>query len=94
MTTYDLRKQTITLDELFRVAADEKVLVVAKDGTTFVIEPADSFEQEVAMFRQSEKFMTFLAERSKEQATISLDELEREIDDELAREAAAQIKKE
>jgi hypothetical protein len=93
MATYDLRKQTITLDELFRVAADEKVLVVAKDGTTFVIEPADSFEQEVAMLRQSEKFMTFLAERSKEQATISLDELEQEIDDELARADAAQRKK-
>jgi hypothetical protein len=93
MTTFDLRKQTITLDELFRAAADERVLVVAKDGTTFVIEPADSFEQEVAMLRNSKKFMTFLAERSQEQATISLDELEREIDDELAREAAAQIKK-
>ena len=93
MTTYDLRKQDITLDELFRVAADETVHVVAKDGTPFVIELADSFEQEVAMLRQSKKFMSFLAERSKEQATISLDELEREIDDELAREAAAQTKK-
>jgi hypothetical protein len=93
MTTYDLREQTITLEELFRVAADEKVLVVAKDGTTFVIEPADSFEQEVAMLRQSKKFMAFLAEHSKEPATISLEELEQEIDDELAREAAAQIKK-
>jgi len=93
MTTYDLRKQTITMDELFRVAAEEKVLVVAKDGTTFVIETADSFEQEVAMLRQSETFMAFLAERSKEQATISLDELDREIDDELAREAAAQRNK-
>ncbi len=93
MTTYDLRKQDITLDELFRVAADETVLVVAKDGTTFVIEPADSFEQEVAMLRESKKFMSFLAERSKEQATISLDELDQEIDDELAREAVAQTKK-
>jgi hypothetical protein len=93
MTTYDLRKQDITLDELFRIAADETIHVVAKDGTTFVIEPADSFEQEVAMLRKSKKFMAFLAERSKEQATISLDELDQEIDEELAREAAAQGKK-
>jgi len=32
--------------------------------------------------------MAFLAERSKEPATISLEELEREIDEELTREAA------
>jgi hypothetical protein len=90
MIMYDLRKQDITLDELFRVAADEKVHVVSKDGTTFVVEPADTFEQEVAMLRQSKTFMAFLAERSKEQATISLDELEQEINDELTRESAAQ----
>jgi hypothetical protein len=92
MITYDLRKQDISLDELFRIAADEPVQVVSKEGTTFVIEPADAFEQEVAMLRQSKKFMAFLAERSKEQATISLDELEREIDDELARDTAAKEK--
>ena len=89
MIRYDLRKQDITLDELFRIAEDEPVQIVSKAGTTFVIEPADAFEQEVAMLRQSKKFMAFLADRSKEQATISLDELEREINDELAREAAA-----
>jgi hypothetical protein len=89
MITYDLRTQHITLDELFRIAAEQTVHVVAKDGTTFVIEPADSFEQEVAKLRQSQKFMAFLAERSKESATISLDELEQEINDTLARETAA-----
>jgi hypothetical protein len=86
MITYDLRKQDITLDELFRIAADEPVHVVSKEGTTFVIEPADAFEQEAAMLRQSKPFMAFLAERSKESATISLEELEQEINDELARE--------
>jgi len=87
MITYDLRKQDITLDELFRIAADKPVHVVSKEGTTFVIEPADAFDQEVAMLRQSKPFMAFLAERSKEPATISLEELEQEINDELAREA-------
>ena len=88
MITYDLRKQDITLDELFRIAADQPIHVVSKEGTTFVIEPADAFEQEVAMLRQSKPFMAFLAERSKEPAAISLEELEQEINDELAREAA------
>jgi hypothetical protein len=87
MITYDLRKQDITLDELFRSAAAAPIHVVSKEGTTFVIEPADAFEQEVAMLRQSKPFMAFLAERAKEPATISLEELEQEINDELAREA-------
>jgi len=90
MTTYDLRQEDMTVDELLRLAADATIHVIAKDGQTFVIEIADDFEQEVAMLRQSEKFMAFLAERSKNKhGSISLDELEREIDEELAHEATA-----
>jgi len=90
MTTYDLRQQDMTVDDLLRLAADTTIHVIAKDGQTFVIEIADDFEQEVAMLRQSEKFRAFLAERSKNKhGSISLDELEREVDKELAREATA-----
>jgi hypothetical protein len=89
MTTYDLRQHDMTVDELFRLAADMPIHVIAKDGQTFVIEPADDFEQEVAKLRQSEQFMAFLAQRStKKQGSVSLDELEREIDEALAREAS------
>ena len=89
MTTYDLRLHDLTVDELFRLATDTPIQVIAKDGQTFVIEPADDFEQEVAMLRQSKQFMDFLAERSKKKhGSISLDELERQIDEDLAREAS------
>lgn len=85
MTLYDLRTQDLTVDDLFRLAADTSIQVIAKDGQTFVIEPADAFEQEVAMLRQSDAFMTFLAERSQQkQGSISLDALERDIDVERA----------
>lgn len=81
MTTYDLRTNNLTVDELLRLAAEETIHVIARDGQTFVIEPADDFEQEVALLRQSESFKAFLAERSKaKQGSISLDEFEREID--------------
>ena len=46
----------------------------------FLLEPADEFDREVAMLGQSEKFMHFLAERSKEKGTISLEQLKRELD--------------
>jgi hypothetical protein len=87
MTTYDLRTQDVTIDELFRRAVDEAIRVITKDGRTFVIELADEFEREVALLSQSESFMAFLAERSRhKEGSISLEELEREIELELARE--------
>ena len=74
MITVDLRTQHLTIDELFQAAASEAVHVIAKDGTIFVLGPADEFEREVMQLGQSEKFMAFLAERSKETGGISLEE--------------------
>lgn len=74
MITLDLRTQHLTIDELFQAAASEAVHVIAKDGTIFVLEPADEFEREVVQLGQSEKFLAFLAERSNETGGISLEE--------------------
>ncbi len=74
MITLDLRTQHLTIDELFEAAASEAVHVIAKDGTIFVLEPADEFEREVVQLGQSKKFMAFLAERSKETGGISLED--------------------
>lgn len=74
MITLDLRTQHLTIDELLQAAASEAVHVIAKDGTIFVLEPADEFEREVVQLGQSKKFMAFLAERSKESGGISLEE--------------------
>ena len=74
MITLDLRTQHLTIDELFQAATSEAVHVIAKDGTIFVLEPADEFEREIMQLGQSEKFMAFLAERSKETGGISLEE--------------------
>jgi len=78
----------MTTEELFRLASDTTIQVIAKDGQTFVIERADDFEKEVALLRKSEQFIAFLAERSqKKQGSISLDAFEREIEAELTSEA-------
>ncbi len=50
----------------------------------FLISEADDFDQEVATLRESQAFQRFLEQRRVEPAHISLDELEREIDEELA----------
>jgi predicted ATPase len=79
MRTLDLRQQQTTVDELLRFARAETVRIVNADGDEFILEAADAFEREVAELGQSEKFMAFLAERSKEPGVVSLDDLERKL---------------
>ncbi len=81
MITLDLRTQHLTIDELFHAAASEAVHVIAKDGTIFVLESADEFEREVAQLGQSQPFMAFLAERSKETGGISLEDALKRLED-------------
>ncbi len=52
--------------------------------TDFSFSEADAFDQEVAVLRESLAFQHFLEQRQAEPSHISLDKLEREIDDELA----------
>jgi hypothetical protein len=73
MITLDLRTQSLTIDELFQAATSEAVHVIARDGTSFMLEPVDAFEREVLQFGQSEKFMAFLTERAQETGGISLE---------------------
>jgi hypothetical protein len=79
MITLDLRHQQITLEELFRAARSESVLIVTDKGEEYILEPADEFDREVAELGRSEKFMDFLAERRKESGRIPLEEIERRL---------------
>lgn len=45
----------------------------------YILEEADAFEKEVAILSKSEKFMKFLEERSKEEGTISIDDMEKKL---------------
>jgi len=79
MRTLDLRQQQTTVEELLRVARTETVRIVNTEGDEFILEAADAFAREVAELSQSEKFMTFLAERAKESGGLSLEDLERRL---------------
>ena len=79
MITLDLRQQTISVEELFRLASADSVLVRHRDGGEFVVKTADAFDREVAELRQSDNFMTFLSERCEEKATVSLEDIERRL---------------
>ena len=55
------------------------MLIIAEDGHGYTLEEADDFEKEVAMLGGSKKFMSFLEERGKEEATVSLEDVERRL---------------
>ena len=49
MITLDLRKRTISLDEILDAVDQDTVIIVRPDGKRLVLEPEDSFAQEVAL---------------------------------------------
>ncbi len=77
MKTLDLKRKRTTLEEALKLAASGSVRIVSLDGTAFVLENADDFDQEVGLLGKSKKFQRFLKERSKEPAAMSLDEYRR-----------------
>ena len=62
-------------------------MLLTADGQEFFISLADDFEQEVETLRQSQAFQRFLDERSASPRRIPLEEIEAEIDQELAAHA-------
>jgi hypothetical protein len=84
MKTIDLAQEQIDLNNLLKLAQDEPVLLLTVDGQEFLLSEADDFEREVEALRASHAFQKFLDNRSAGKSKISLDELEIEIDSELA----------
>ncbi|MFN8492606.1 MAG: hypothetical protein U0350_33705 [Caldilineaceae bacterium] len=77
MKTVDLAKQDMTISELLKWAEAKPVRILSRTGHSFILEETDlEFEHEVALFGQSDQFMSFLAERAKELGGMTLDEFE------------------
>jgi hypothetical protein len=79
MTKLDVRQTPVSVDQLLQMASDDAVLVVNRDGNEFVVEAADAIDREVAGLAASEKFMSFLDERSQEPGSVSLEEIDRRL---------------
>jgi hypothetical protein len=77
MKTLDLRQEEVSVEELLRWANSDSVLIRDREGHEFVLEEADDFDREVASLGANKEFMAFLEERSKEEATLSLDDVKK-----------------
>ena len=56
------------------LAKSETLLIRSPSGEDFLLEQADEFDREVAALGSSDKFMSFLDARSKEEEDIPLSE--------------------
>src|SRR5437667_11568619 len=74
MKTINLKEESPSVAQLLAMARKKSVLLVSKDGATFVLEEANQFDREVAELGGSERFMEFLSKRSKEPTVISIEE--------------------
>ena len=79
MKRVNLSKESPSINELLIMARDKSLLLVADDGTTYLLEEADNFDQEAAQLGSSPGFMKFLAKRSKERGVISIERFAQEL---------------
>ncbi len=84
MKSIDLRGQRVDLEELIALARKEPVLLLTADGKQFLLAEADDFDREGEALRGSQTFQRFLDERSQSRRRVALEEIEAEIDKELA----------
>jgi PHD/YefM family antitoxin component YafN of YafNO toxin-antitoxin module len=84
MRTVNLEEEKLDLEAVLKLARQEPVLLLTPDGKEFCLAEADDFEKEVEALRESQTFQQFLDERSTCARRIPLEEIEAEIEQELA----------
>jgi len=84
MRTIELDKEPLDLEAVIKLASQEPVLLVTPEGKEFCLAEADDFEREVETLRGSQAFQRFLEKRSASTRRIPLEEIEAEIEQELA----------
>jgi len=84
MKTVNLENEKLDLEGVINLARQGPVLLLTPDGQEFCVAPADDFEKEVETLRKSQAFQRFLDERSACTRRVPLEEVEAEIDKQLA----------
>lgn len=83
MKSVDLLRERVGLQQVIHFAEKEPVLLMTGDGHEFILSQADNFEAEVESLRNSLKFQSFLDRRMKSQVRIPIEDIEREVEEEL-----------
>jgi hypothetical protein len=79
MTVIELAETHPTLDEVIGLARDGVVVLRKPDGSAFAVAQLDDFEVEVELLRNNPDFLSFLRQLSREDASIPLEGLRKEL---------------
>ena len=79
MKIIDLGHAHPTLAEVMGLAQAELVVLRKPDGSVFALSHVDDFDVEVELLKNNPEFMAFLQQLSQEEATISLQDLRKEL---------------
>jgi len=79
MKTLDLTKGSGTLREVLDLAGEENLILTTPDGRRFVVAEIDDFDSEIRLLREHREVMALLDQRSESADTISLDQVNREL---------------
>jgi hypothetical protein len=79
MKVIELAHGSPSLDEVIDLAKQGLVVLRKPDGSVFAVSEVDDFDVEVELLKNDPDFMSFLRQRSQEEATISLEELRQEL---------------
>jgi hypothetical protein len=79
MKIIELGQGRPTIDEVVGLAKEGLVVLREPDGSVFALTRVDDFDVEVELLKNNPEFMEFLRQRSQEDATISLEDLRKEL---------------
>ena len=80
MRTVDVMSETSPgLHELLELADEEALLLKTPDGREFILSEVDDLSREIEQIRNNPELLAFLAERSQEKETFSLEDVKRKL---------------
>ncbi len=79
MKTISISSQSIDVNALLDEARRDDIIVRAPDGSEFMVTAVEDFEREIVATRRNAKMMAVLDERAKQEETVSLDEVKRQL---------------
>lgn len=79
MKVIELDQAQPTLDEVIGLAHDEIVVLRKPDGSVYALSSVDNFAVEVELLKHNAEFMALMQQLSHEKATISLEDLRKEL---------------
>ena len=79
MKTIDISIEKSTVNKLLNMAKKESILVITKDGGSFVISSTDEYNTEVELLRKNHKFLSMLDDFKGEDEVFSIDLVEKNL---------------